>query len=238
MKKTFLLLLIIQIISCKSDSEKKNIDKNENVINNPIVEEIRDNQTIKKINEKENLIDYNISYIKSQTSKLSDIIDLDSVDFKNLKKIPKRFLEKYISSHKIDFGTPEYLPSDYPESYSFYQSKSYENFFLFTIIHENEFCCKTLYAVTTRKDKISIINISVIGLIGMDGGWYGKRFGKWFNDYGIGSTLINSYDEDLIEENNKTEIDTTWSEYEFSKKGTIKHIEHHRVKYKGNEQIE
>ncbi|MBL4559929.1 MAG: hypothetical protein JKX79_02980 [Labilibaculum sp.] len=202
------------------------------------VEKVNDFDKTEQKDKEINLINFNIDFIKSKTTKLTENFNVGSIKIKELNKIPKQFLETYISSHKVDFGYPEYLPSDYPESYSFYQFKEFENFYLFTIIHTNEFCCKTLYAVTTEKNKISIINIGVIGFVGGDGGWIGERFGNWFNEFGIGSTLINSYDEDLDEKTNNTEIDTTWSEYDFSKKGIIKNIEHHRVKYKGDKQIE
>ncbi|SDY08309.1 hypothetical protein SAMN05444411_1211 [Lutibacter oricola] len=239
MKKIILFLFLILLISCKNDSQKKNIDKIENEEFTKVkIEKVNDSKKNEQKDEEINLINFNIEYIKSKTSKLTENINVDSINIKELNKIPKEFLKKYISSHKIDFGYPEYLPVDYPESYSFYQFKEFENFFLFTIIHQNEFCCQTLYAVTTEKNEISIINISVIGFVGADGGWKGKRFGKWFNEFGIGSTLINFYDEDLDENTKNVEIDSTWSEYEFSKNGIIKNIEHHQVKYKGNKQIE
>jgi hypothetical protein len=237
MKKTLLLLIIILFHSCKSESKKPletekeenptelNVDKIEKKISKPITEI-------------DSLVEFDIDYIKSKTSNLSKQIDIEKIDVKKLEKIPGEFITKYITPHKIDIGYPEYLHKDYPEAYAFNEFKEYESFYLYTFTYDDESCCRTLYAVTAEKDSLKTINISVIGYDGGDGGWFGKKYGKWVDDFGIENTDVSNYEEESAEQNNETEIDTIWSKIQLNKKGIFKYIENSKVKYIGNKQVE
>jgi hypothetical protein len=237
MKKTFLLLIIILFHSCKSESKKPLETEKEQNSTELNVEKV-ETKISKPITEIDSITEFDIEFIKSKTLALSKTIDIEKIDVKNLAKIPGDFITKYITPHKIEIGYPEYLHADYPEAYAFNEFKEYENFYLYTFTYDDESCCRTLYAVTVVKDSLKPINISVIGYEGGDGGWIGKKYGEWFSDYGIGNTDVSNYDEESAEQNKETEIDTTWSEIQLSKKGVFKYIEHHKVKYIGNKQVE
>lgn len=237
MKKTFFLLIIILIHSCKSESKKPletETEQNPAELNIKKVE-TKISKSITKIDTK---TEFDIEYIKSKTSALSKQIDIEKINVKNLEKIPGEFITKFITPHKIEVGYPEYLHADYPEAYAFNEFKEYENFYLYTFTYDDESCCRTLYAVTVEKDNLKPISISVIGYEGGDGGWIGKKYGKWFSDYGIENTDVSNYDEESAEQNKETEIDTTWSEIKLNKKGVFKYIEHSKVKYIGKKQVE
>jgi len=234
MRIILLLLSIILVLSCKTETKEVNLPE----ISNSLAVIVPDSIKTAENAQVKILTDFDIDYIKSKTASLTKYFNIDSIETENLHKIQRKFLEKYISCHKIEIGYPEYLPADYPTSYSFYQFKELENFYLFTFIHENEFCCKTLYAVTTEKKSISIISIAAIGFEGGDGGWMGERYGHWLSEYGIDSTMINIYERESAENNHPIERDTTWSEYQFDKKGMIKYMAHHQVKYLGDKQIQ
>jgi hypothetical protein len=237
MKKPLLLFIIILLYSCKSETKKALETEKEQNPTELNVEKV-DNKILKPISEIDSITEFDIDYIKSKTSTLSKKIDIERIDVKNLEKIPGEFITKYITPRKIEIGYPEYLHADYPEAYAFNEFKEYENFYLYTFTYDDESCCRTLYAVTAEKDSLKVISISVLGYDGGDGGWVGKKYGKWFSDYGIENTDVSNYDEESAEQNKETEIDTTWSEIQLSKKGIFKYIEHHKVKYIGNKQVE
>jgi len=237
MKKTILLLIIISLYSCKSESKKQLETDTEGYTTELKIEKI-ETKILQSTTEIDSVPEFNISYIKSKTATLSEQIDIEKIDIKQLKKIHGEFITKYITPHKIDIGYPDYLHADYPEAYAFNEFKEYENFYLYTFTYDDESCCRTLYAVTAEKNSLKTINISVIGFEGGDGGWVGKKYGKWYSDYGIGNTDVSNYDEESAEQNKETEIDTTWSEIQLSKKGIFKYIKHHKVKYIGNKQVE
>lgn len=236
MKNTLLLLIIILLYSCNSERKSPlETEKGQNPTDLNV--EKTENKISKPISETNSITEFDIHYIKSKTSPLSKTIDINKIDVKNLEKIPRDFITKYITPHKIEIGYPEYLHADYPEAYAFNEFKEYENFYLYTFTYDDESCCRTLYAVTAEKDNLKPINISVIGYNGGDGGWIGKKYGEWFSNYGIRNTDVSNYDEESAEQNKEIEIDTTWSEIQLSKKGIFKYIEHHKVKYIGNKQV-
>lgn len=237
MKKIFLLLIIILVHSCKSESKKPLETEKEQNLTELNVEKV-ETKNLKPIIQIDSIVKFDIDYIKSKTSTLSETIDREKIDVKNSAKIPGEFITKYITPHKIEIGYPEYLHADYPDAYAFNEFKEYDNFYLYTFTYDDESCCRTLYAVTVEKDNLKPINISVIGYDGGDGGWIGKKYGNWFNNYGIANTDVSSYEEESAEQNKETEIDTTWSEIQLSEKGIFTYIEHHKVKYIGNKQVE
>jgi len=240
MKKNIFLFILILIQACKPEPKKQlEIE----VVEKPaetIVKEIELNraETVTKIEPISNEMELDINYIKSKTSPLTEIIDIENINVKELEKIPKKFIENYLTPHKLNFGFPEYLPSDYPESYAFNEFKEFDKFYLFTFIHDNETCCRTLYAATTDKEKLKIISIGVIGYEGADGGWIGKKIGKWTRETIIETVESSSYNEDLEENNNNTEIDTTWSVIKTGQNGFLENTDSHTVKYIGNKKIE
>jgi len=236
------------IYSCKTEN-KNNFNpaeiKTTKVVEKKEAVEIK-TESAKIDQKKENLRDslnlqteFNIDFIKSKTTEVSNEISVSyNHSSQNKKTIPNEFLKKYIRTHKIDIGFPEYLPADYPESYSLKEFKEYEQFDLFTFTYDDESCCTTLYAVTTKKDTIDIINIGVIGYTGGDGGWIGEKYGKWTNEYLISNIEASEYEEPAPKEPVEKEIDTVWSEIKILKNGIMEYSEIKKVKYLGNKKVE
>ncbi len=244
MNKTIVILLLTLVYSCKNENKetiKLNKTKSTEFQKSEKLEQTKlakfdSEKSIDSIKIKE---EFNFEYIKSKTTDLDKEISVSyNNSNKNKKFIPKDFLINFISPKKIDIGFPESLPSDYPESYSFQASKEYLDFNLFTFSYDDESCCTTLYAATSKKDTLEIINIGVIAYSGGDGGWVGEKYGEWINNYSISSTEVSEYDEPDSEEPTEIETDTIWSEIQISKKGIFKYIEHRKVKYVGNKRIQ
>ena len=234
MNRTIIILLLIIIYSCKTEN-KKNTKPPENKTDTTYVKEDK----VDTIDSLKSQAEFNIEYVKSKTNKLSDEIRvLYNPNSKIKKIIPKEFLTKFIKSHKIDIGYPKYLPDDYPQSYSFKEFKEYPEFNLFTFTYNDESCCTTLYAVTTKKDSLDIINIGVIGYTGGDGGWVGEKYGKWTNEYLISNIEPSEYDEPAPNKPVEKEIDTIWSEIKVLKNGTMEYSEIKKVKFLGTKKIE
>ncbi|WP_336069867.1 hypothetical protein [Mesoflavibacter sp. CH_XMU1404-2] len=234
MKKILAILIITITYCCKSkvENEKSNLENDTAIDTSKITDQAKKiiNDTPTKIR------NFNIEYLRNNTINFSDYVQV--ADNEGRSQIPKEFLENYISNKKIVIGYPEFLTSYYPESYYFQNFKEYKNYILFTFTHFDESCCNNLYAVTSKKDSLNIINIGLIGYMGGDGGWYGEQYGFWKNDSILKITEVSNYDEDLIEENNNTKIDTTWSKIKFDKNGVISKVEIDSISYLGNQKIQ
>ncbi|TMM59313.1 hypothetical protein FEE95_07735 [Maribacter algarum] len=183
-------------------------------------------------------VEFDSNYIRSKTSPLSKTIDIEKINVALLEKLPKKFISEHLSPYKIEIGYPEHLTDDYPDEYVFLEFKVFENFNLYTFVHDNETCCRTLYAVTIGKENNNTINIGVIGYEGGDGGWVGKQYGSWTSEAIIETTTTSDYDEDLIESNNNTEVDTTWSFIKIDQNGYFEKTDSLAVKYIGDKKVE
>ncbi|MAN29343.1 MULTISPECIES: hypothetical protein [Mesonia] len=243
MTKKILIIILLVIYSCHSEKKKgretfDNLDTKQvkKEFNNKVdssISGIQNNLMKDTIQEKSF---FNIEYIKNNTSKFKDKVKIEDDSAKTT--IPKKFLENYFSNKEIKIGYPKFLTSYYPESYFFQNFKEYENFILFTFSHFDESCCQNLYAVTSKKDSINVMNIGLISYMGADGGWIGEKYGEWENDSIIKTITYSEYDEDFIEDNNNTKIDTTWSVIKIDKNGIITEKIIDSVNYIGNKKIE
>ena len=252
MKKLLFIIPITLLLACKTESKKplepEIIKKSNKALKPEIIKEpkkIKLERIEEELTKPNTLTDsiiestaFNFDYIKSNTSLLSKIINVNNINTEQLNTIPNKFIQDYITDRKKVIGDSISLTPDYPGAYRFFENKEFENFNLFTFTYSDESCCTYLYAATTIKDSLSIKDIAIIGYTGGDGGWIGEKYGAWYSEFGLGTTEVSNYDDDHIEDNNNSEIDTTWSEIQLSKKGLFKYIEHHKVKYNGNKQVE
>ena len=214
MKNLILVTLFIILNSCKSDT------------NNPLEKEDKTADTT---------TEFDINYIKSKTTPLSKKITLKKVNVKELNKIPKEFIKTHIVPLKIDIGNFNRLKLH--ENYAFYEFKEYENFYLYTFIHDSESCCRTLFASTLEKNTLKPIQIAEIGHSSGDGSWVGKKYGEWINDYNIENVNISIIHEGLTEQGRKSKIDSTWCKVKLTENGSFKYSEQHTIKYIGEKQV-
>lgn len=248
MNRIQIVLFLLLLYSCKEDRKKDLHNRQKEELASEI-ETSKDSEEIdidRFLEAKDTLVEmdlltdeikFNIDYIKSKTSSLSIDISVEYEPDNKQDIIPKEFVFKYLTPHKINIGYPDHLPPDYPEAYAFKEFKEFPEFLLFTFTYDDESCCTTLYAVTTKKDTLEVVNIGVIGYTGGDGGWVGEKYGKWLNDTILKTIVVSDYDDDLVE-NNNSEIDTTWTVIKLDKNGYFEENEIDSVKYIGNRRIE
>lgn len=215
------ILFVLIIIACKNSDTKPAIKevvitsdsiylKDASGPNNKEIEEITQDSSF-----------YDLDYVKAHTRPFTDSIDVGQIDRNSLHKIPKVFLEKYISPIKVTNGYEDYLPSDFPELYEFYQFKEFNDFTIFTILYTNEFCCTMMYALTTSKDSLNVGSISTIAFTGGDGGWYGWRKGTWIDETTARLIDVSNYDENPEDAEELTEIDSLWIELKINHQGHL-----------------
>lgn len=236
MQKLFYLIIFIAFYSCNSGShkvERSSAELETKEFKDSLVQEKKETYKSDPLKDTSYFHQtFNIDDIKEVTSNFSYKVQVE--DTVGRKRMPKHFLENYISKKNIVIGYPDFLTSYYPESYSFQNFKEYKNFILFTFSHFDESCCINLYAATSKKDSIDIINIGLIGYTGADGGWIGEKYSVWENDSTLAAITTSEYDEDLIEENNNTEMDTIWSVIKFDEQGYISEKVTNSVHYIGS----
>lgn len=125
--------------------------------------------------------------------------------------IPAQFIDRYLSGRS--FG-PKYESKIYRDPWpsNFWNDYFHsDQFFFFSFIQDDEYCCHTLYGVTVNPEKDSISDLFQMALSGADGGWVEEDIFEWKND----TTFLvrqNSFYDELLMENDSTKVhfDTTW----------------------------
>ena len=91
-----------------------------------------------------------------------------------------------------------FLKANEWERFSCYQWEENENYFLFTLLQQDESCCLSMYLCLADK-KGEILKIRQLGLRGGDGGWFENDWGEKLN-FGKFKLFYDSYyDEDKFE---------------------------------------
>lgn len=169
--------------------------------------------------------------IKLRTSKLLSQTFVDNKLNNEDRFISKGFLSKYILRRKLSIGSYDCKVSIYSDAYAFKGYKEFKNFDMFTFIYDNESGTRVLYGVTTSKQKIEIISIGVLAFSGEDNGWIGDKYGRWKNDSILEVMEIVNYDDDFVEANNNSQVDTIWSIIKLNFKGVLSEEVTRKVKY-------
>ncbi|WP_366183834.1 hypothetical protein [Flavobacterium ovatum] len=180
----------------------------------------------------------NFDYIKSRTSKLGKKVEVDAHFCEENNRMTKAFITNYLSAQEIVVGDPITFDCKNSDGFCFKEYKEFETFNLFTFTYQNGYCCKTLYAVTTKKDTLAIINIGVLAFSANKSGWLGDKYGKWISEDVMDMTTVSHYDDDFIEDNNNSRIDTTWSIIRINKEGLLKENIYKKVAYLEGRKIE
>ncbi|GAA4237902.1 hypothetical protein GCM10022291_26290 [Postechiella marina] len=181
---------------------------------------------------------FDFNYVKSKTSKIENHVDVYTKVCKLKNRIPKAFISKFLSSQKTVIGDQEYLDPNNFDAFCFKAYKEFPAYNLFTFTYENGTCCKTLYAVTTEKKSLKIINMGAIAFTGDESGWLGDKYGKWISNDIMDMMTISYYDDDFNPNNNNSRIDTTWSIIRIDKLGFFKEYAYKRVRYLDGRKIE
>ncbi|QVY66021.1 hypothetical protein [Polaribacter sp. Q13] len=177
-------------------------------------------------------------FIERKTSKAKKDVEVYSQFCSKKNRMDKEFISKYLSSQKIAIGDSELLDLNNYDGFCFKEYKEFPAFNLFTFTYENGTCCKTLYGVTTKKGSLEIINLGELAFTGDKDGWLGDKYGKWISEDIMDMITISYYDDDFVETNNNSRVDTTWSIIRIDKKGLFKENAYKRVKYLEGRKIE
>lgn len=198
-KFPYLLLvgaLIVVFIGCQTNRSKKIEESSD------IIEKARETSQPDAFN----LIQFVTSHSRERTE--------DSIAFEYAQKdsIPLEFRKHFIAGQT--FG-PEYdyiLPLENWPCYFWNDYLFLDSLFYFSFIHQDEFCCKTLYGMLVDVESQKTTDLSRLALEGGDGGWVESDYGKWFGKdslYVVQPEYYDALDPDSL---GFTEVkyDTTW----------------------------
>lgn len=116
---------------------------------------------------------------------------------------PKKYLDNSVVENvlgKVPVNEEKdwFLKANDWERFSCYQWEENQNYFLFTLIQQDESCCLTLYLCVSDKSG-QLLTIRQLGLSGGDGGWFENDWGERI-DFGKFKLFHDSYyDEDKFE---------------------------------------
>ena len=231
---TTILFLVIYLAGfCQNksnDSQKEPIIIDEGFIQNGFEIVVK-----KTSNDSNKIFDWN--YIRNRTTLMKDSFNIENLDIYRLQTIPIEFLETYVKEQNIKFGWTSELGIKYPEEFRFYQHKEFPNFYFFSFIHANEYCCRTVYGVSLSKESLKPINIAVLGLTGGDGGWSENDTGYWESDSILKINKAQYNDESSDDNSSISEIDTLFAKIQIDNNGIFDFIKIDSVKYIGGQKI-
>ncbi len=195
MRKHLLILtvLFLALWSCNDLTKKQSkieevvsektlieADSAENQIAKPKVVDKIDIESIKKCAEK-GITSFNMDSI-TDTKKYLDNSIVDDV----LGKTPVNEQEDW------------FLKANEWERFSCHQWEENQNYFLFTLLQQDESCCLTMYLCVSDKSG-QLLTIRQLGLSGGDGGWFENDWGERI-EFGKFKLFYDSYyDEDKFE---------------------------------------
>lgn len=181
---------------------------------------------------------FDFNYVKSKTIKLEKHINVYNKNCTLKNRIPKAFITNFLNTQKTVIGDYEYLDPNNTDGFCFKQHKEFPAYNLFTFTYENDTCCKTLYAVTTEKKSLKIINMGAIAFTGDQSGWLGDKYGKWISKDIMDLLTISYYDDDFNPNNSNSRVDSIWSIIKIDKAGFLEEYPYKRVKYLDGRKIE
>ncbi|MFT7086493.1 MAG: hypothetical protein ACJAV5_002221 [Vicingaceae bacterium] len=136
----------------------------------------------------------------------------------NLKAVPKDILTKYLTPFPIRNIKDFSIEYDEYSRYYFFDYVEFDDFILFTIIHDDEVGYDNYYSYTYDKKKGVIRDVVLIAMVGADGG-HGQTEALTYSTSKKNLTVKSDseYDEDLFEEGyencytrEKTQFETTY----------------------------
>lgn len=119
----------------------------------------------------------------------------------NLKAIPKNILTKYLTPFQIRNIKDFSIEYDEYSRYYFFDYVAFDDFILFTIIHDDEVGYDNYYSYTYDKKKGVIHDVVLIAIVGADGG-HGQTETLIYSNSMKDLTVktLSEYDEDLFSE--------------------------------------
>ena len=196
MKKSFLILTVLffALLSCNDSTKKES--KIEEIISEETL--IKDDSTENQITKTEVVEKIDIESIKKCAVQGITSFNMDSIND------TKKFLDNLIVDNalgKIPVNEKKdwFLKANEWERFSCYQWEENQDYFLFSILQQDESCCLTMYLCVSDKSG-QLLTIRQLGLSGGDGGWFENDWGERI-DFGKFKLFYDSYyDEDKFED--------------------------------------
>lgn len=191
MKKSFLILTVLffTLLSC-NDSTKKESKIEETLI--------KDDSTENQITKTEVVEKIDIESIKKCAVQGITSFNMDSIN-DTKKFLDNSIVDNALGKIPVNEKKDWFLKANEWERFSCYQWEENQDYFLFSILQQDESCCLTMYLCVSDKSG-QLLTIRQLGLSGGDGGWFENDWGERI-DFGKFKLFYDSYyDEDKFED--------------------------------------
>lgn len=197
-KYYFGIVVILTFWSCNYQNKESSGKETHKKINNNDVKADTTKQTelTQKVKTEE-VYKIDIELIKKCGIEGISSFNMDSISDPK-KYLDNSIIENTLGKILVNESKDWYLKVNQWERFSCYQWEENEQYFLFTLLQQDESCCLTMYLCITNKDG-EILLIRQLGLSGGDGGWFENDWGEKidFGQYKI--TYDSYYDEEKVE---------------------------------------
>ncbi|ALI98516.1 hypothetical protein [Rufibacter tibetensis] len=197
MKRTLTIFLVVIIASCARQQET-------------VIENV---ETVEKA---EAILPLRV--IKKNSIERPTHFNMDSIELEKLKAVDSTFFKSYLAGLEFNNDTDAKVEFDRFSRYYFFDYKELDNFFLFSIIHDDEVGYSILYHFTYDKAVKRISSVDYIGATGGDGG-HGITDRLRYNIQGdsLLLTSISTYDRDFSNKGFTREYDSIVTRTVFNK---------------------
>lgn len=155
-----------------------------------------------------------IDYVKKTTKLRSDTLVFEEAFRydKSFHLLPKDYRDQLNGVTVQNSQIEKLVVNDY-DRYNLIDYFEDSDFFYYRVLIDDEYCCRSLYAVTLNKSDKRIHNISFLGLKGGDGGWAEFDTEYWKTDTTILYIKLSTYDEDIYEDGYRRTTDSLIVKY-------------------------
>jgi len=187
------IVLCSVLWSCNSPTKKES--KTEGI--EPEVTLIKTDSTEIQITKPKVVEKIDIESIKECAEKGITSFNMDSItDTK--KYLDNSIIDNSLGKIPVNEQKDWFLKANEWERFSCYQWEENQNYFLFTLLQQDESCCLTMYLCVSDKSG-RLLTIRQLGLSGGDGGWFENDWGERI-EFGKFKLFYDSYyDEDKFE---------------------------------------
>ena len=198
MKNHLLIIIVLSVLcSCNNSTKKEGeieaITSKETLIKIDSIEtKITKTEVLENIEAK-----INIESIKECAEQGITSFNMDSItDTK--KYLDNSIIDNILGKIPVNKQDDWFLKANEWERFSCYQWEENENYFLFTLLQQDESCCLVMYICVSDKSGL-LLTIRQLGLSGGDGGWCENDWGERI-EFGKFKLFYDSYyDEDKFE---------------------------------------
>lgn len=143
---------------------------------------------------------------------------IDSASYLASDPIDSSFHQHFIFNVQPDSSDVFRFPAYTHETYFWGERYVQDSLLIFTFIFADEYCCRSIYAISSSVTEFKPLDIQEIAITGGDGDWAQNDSGEWLSPLELKLTKAE-ISAVAPEDSNSMAYDTTWTTINISEDG-------------------